>query len=203
MKLYDTERAPNPRRTRIYLAEKGLSVPRQPVDLGGLEHLSDEFGAINPFRLVPVLELDDGTRISESMAICRYFEELHPAPPLFGTGALERSLVEMWCRRIDMILLVAVAQVFRHTSPGMAKREKPQIAEWAEVNRGRVARFLAALEGELGERPFIAGERFTMGDICGLVALDFMRAARLSVPDELVRVRRWHAALAARPSAAA
>ena len=201
MKLYETERAPNPRRVRIFLAEKGLSIPRQQVKLGELEHFSDAYAAINPFRQVPVLELDDGTRISESVAICRYLEELHPEPPLFGTTALERAQVEMWTRRLDMLLFNAIAQVFRHTSPGMANREKPQIPEWAEANRGRVMRLLEIIDGELGERPFIAGSRFSFADISGLVALDFLRAAHLSVPEELQQVRRWHAALAARPGA--
>jgi glutathione S-transferase len=200
MKLYETARAPNPRRVRIFLAEKGLSVPSQEVDLGGLEHWSDAYTAINPFQQVPVLELDDGTRIAESVAICRYFEELHPEPPLFGVGALGRALVEMWSRRIEHLLFYAITQVFRHTSPGMAKRENPQIPQWAEVNRGRVLRLLQIIDDELGEREFIAGA-FSIADISGLVALDFLRAARMSVPEELTRVRRWHAALAARPSA--
>lgn len=200
MKLYETARAPNPRRVRIFLAEKGLSVPTQEVDLGGLEHWTEAYAAINSFRQVPVLELDDGTRISESVAICRYFEELHPKPPLFGLGALERAQVEMWSRRIEFLLFFAITQVFRHTSPGMAKRESPQIPEWAEVNRGRVTRFLEILDHELEGRAFVAGN-FSIADISGLVALDFLRAARLSVPEGLGEVRRWHAALAARPSA--
>jgi glutathione S-transferase len=201
MKLYEAARAPSPRRVRIFLAEKGISLPTQQVDLGALEQFSDAYAAVNPFRQVPVLELDDGTRITESVAICRYLDELHPAPPLFGTTALERAKVEMWTRRLDLLLYTPIAQVFRHTSPGMAEREKPQIAEWAEVNRGRVADDLRVIDGELGDQPFITGERFSIADISGLMALDFLRAARLTVPEELTRVRRWHAALASRPSA--
>jgi len=201
MKLYDTEHAPNPRRVRIFLAEKGITVPRQNVDLIGREHFSDDFAAINPFRQVPVLELDDGTRLTESAAICRYFEELHPEPPLFGTTPLERAQVEMWSRRIDFLLFTAIAQAFRHASRGMAVLENLQIAEWAEVNRDRALSFLRTLEGELHGEPFLVGGRFSMADISGLVALDFLRAARLQVPEELTRVRQWHAGLAARPSA--
>jgi glutathione S-transferase len=203
MKLYDAGRAPNPRRVRVFLAEKGVTVPIVSIDLARLEHKAPAYVAVNPLQRTPALELDDGTVISESIAICRYFEELHPRPPLFGTGALERARVEMWQRRLEFGLLGTVAAVFRHLHPAMAEMEVPQVAAWGETNKPRVIEFLRFLDGELADRRFIAGDRFSIADITGLVGLDFMKPAKLSLPDELANVRRWHAELAARPSAQA
>ena len=203
MKLYDAGRAPNPRRVRVFLAEKGVTVPVVSIDLARLEHKAPAYVAVNPLQRTPALELDDGTVISESIAICRYFEELHPEPPLFGTGALERARVEMWQRRLEFGLLGTVAAVFRHLHPAMAEMEVPQVAAWGETNKPRVIEFLRFLDGELAERRFIAGDRFSVADITGLVGLDFMKPAKLSLPDDLANVRRWHAELAARPSAQA
>ena len=203
MKLYDAGRAPNPRRVRVFLAEKGVTVPVVSIDLARLEHKAPAYVAVNPLQRTPALELDDGTVISESIAICRYFEELHAEPPLFGTGALERARVEMWQRRLEFGLLGTVAAVFRHLHPAMAEMEVPQVAAWGETNKPRVIEFLRFLDGELADRRFIAGDRFSIADITGLVGLDFMKPAKLSLPDELANVRRWHAELAARPSAQA
>lgn len=203
MKLYDAGRAPNPRRVRVFLAEKGVTVPVISIDLARLEHKAPAYVAVNPLQRTPALELDDGTVISESIAICRYFEELHAEPPLFGTGALERARVEMWQRRLEFGLLGTVAAVFRHLHPAMAEMEVPQVAAWGETNKPRVIEFLRFLDGELADRRFIAGDRFSVADITGLVGLDFMKPAKLSLPDELANVRRWHAELAARPSARA
>src|SRR3954464_1635729 len=203
MKLYDGGRAPNPRRVKVFLAEKGIAVPVEQVDLGKLAHKAPGYTAINPLQRVPALELDDGTVISESIAICRYFEELHAEPPLFGTGALERATIEMWQRRLEFGLLGTVAAVFRHLHPAMAEMEVPQVAAWGETNKPKVIEFLRVVEDQLNDRPFICGERFTVADITGLIGLDFMKPAKLSVPEELQGVRRWHAALSARPSAQA
>jgi glutathione S-transferase len=203
MKLYDAGRAPNPRRVRVFLAEKGVTVPVVSIDLARLEHKAPAYVAVNPLQRTPALELDDGTVISESIAICRYFEELHAEPPLFGTGALERARVEMWQRRLEFGLLGTVAAVFRHLHPAMAEMEVPQVAAWGETNKPRVIEFLRFLDGELAGRRFIAGDRFSVADITGLVGLDFMKPAKLSMPDEFANVRRWHAELAARPSAQA
>ena len=203
MRLYDAGRAPNPRRVRVFLAEKGLSLPLVPVDLGKLEHKTPAYVAVNPLQRTPALELDDGTVLTESIAICRYFEELHPEPPLFGVGALERAVVEMWQRRLEFGLLGTVASVFRHLHPAMAEMEVPQIRDWGESNKPKVLEFLRVVEGQLKDRPFICGERFTVADITGLVGLDFMKPAKLSLPDGMTNVRRWHAALSARPSAQA
>jgi glutathione S-transferase len=203
MKLYDAGRAPNPRRVRIFLAEKGVEVPLVPVDLGRLEHKAPAFVAVNPLKQTPALELDDGTILTESIAICRYFEELHPEPPLFGVGPLGRATVEMWQRRIEFGLLGTVAAVFRHLHPAMAEMEVPQVTVWGEANKPKILGFLRILDRHLAGRAFVCGESFSVADITGLVALDFMKPARLAVPDEFANVKRWHADLSARPSALA
>ncbi len=203
MKLYDVTRAPNPRRVRIFLAEKGISCQLVPIDLEALEHKSENFSALNPGQRVPALELDDGTVIGESIAICRYFEEIQPEPALFGTGPVERATVEMWQRRIEFELLMPVAAVFRHAHPAMAAMEVPQVPAWSEANRGKVQDFLVALDAQLAGRAFVCGDTFSIADITGLVAVDFMRLPKLAVPDTLENLRRWHANVSARPSAAA
>jgi glutathione S-transferase len=203
MKLYDGGRAPNPRRVRVFLAEKGISVPTEQVDLGQLQQRSDAFTAINPMQRVPALVLDDGTVIAESIAICRYFEALNPDPPLFGRGALESALVEMWNRRAELHLLFPVAMVFQHLHPAMKIMVDPQVAAWGEANKPRVAQFLQILDGELKDRPYLAGENYSVADITAMIAVDFMRVSKLAVPDDLANVRRWHQAVSARPSAKA
>ncbi len=203
MKLYDGGRAPNPRRVRIFLAEKGIEIETQQVDLGTLEHKSAAYTAINPLQQVPALELDDGTVLTESVAICRYFEVLQPEPALFGRNGREAAIVEMWNRRLEQRLLLGVAQVFRHLHPAMKPMENPQIAAWGEANKPRVLEFLKLLDSELAARPYVAGEAFTVADITGLVAIDLMKPAKLVMPDELKHVKRWHADITARPSASA
>jgi glutathione S-transferase len=189
---------------RIYLAEKGIEVPQLvPVDLGSLAQKSPEFTALNPMQRTPVLVLDDGTVLAESIAICRYFEELFPDPPLFGTGALSRAQVEMWQRRMELGLFQAVGAVFRHLHPAMAQMESPQVPEWGEANKPKVLQFLELLDDHLSGRQFLCGDEFTVADITGLVAMDFMKPARLGVPESLVNLRRWHDELKARPSSAA
>jgi glutathione S-transferase len=203
MKLFDSGRAPNPRRVRIFLAEKGISVPAEQVDLAAQEHKSPAFTALNPLQRVPVLALDDGTVIAESMAICRYFERLRPEPPLFGRGPKEEALVEMWNRRMELNLLAGVSTVVRHTHPAMKELESPQVPEWAEANRPRVIEFLQILDDELRDQLFTVGDHYSVADITGLVAVDFMKPAGLTVPEEFANVRRWHAYVSARPSAKA
>ena len=203
MKLFDGGRAPNPRRVRVFLAEKGIEVPLVPVDMGANEHKKEAVSLRNPLQRLPVLELDDGTILTESVAICRYFEELYPEPALFGTTALEKALVEMWQRRVELNLLMCVAQAFRHVHPAMKGWEVPQIAEWGEANKPKALEFLGLLDKELASREFVAGDRYSVADITGLIAIDFMKPARIAVPDELGNVRRWHGAVSARPSAAA
>ena len=203
MKLYDGGRAPNPRRVRIFLAEKGLSVPLVPVDLGKLEHKQSDFSAVNPLQQVPALELDDGTVLTESLAICRYFEETHPEPPMFGVGALEKAKVEMWQRRIEIEFYSAVRAVFRHLHPAMAQFEVPQVAGWGEANKPRAMAFLGIMDRHLASSRYLAGERYSVADITGLVSIDLLKPAKLAIPDELEHVRRWHGEVGARPSALA
>ncbi len=203
MKLYDGGRAPNPRRVRVFLAEKGITVPTEQVDLGKLEQRSDAFSAINPIQRVPALVLDDGTVITESIAICRYFDALHPEPPLFGRGPLETALVEMWQRRVELHLFLPVSMVFQHTHPAMKIMVDPQVAAWGEANKPRVTHFLQLLDGELKDRPYVAGKTYTVADITAMCAVDFMRVTKLTVPDDLANVKRWHAEVSARPSAKA
>ena len=203
MKLYDSPRAPNPRRVRIFLAEKGVSIPAESLDLGTMQHRTDAFTAVNPLQRLPALVLDDGTVLTESVAICRYLEALHPEPPLFGSGALECAKVEMWNRRVEHHLYLPVSYVFRHLHPAMQPFEGTQVAQWAEVNKPRVAQFLDLLDRELKDRPFIAGESFSIADITGLITVDFMKPAKLTIPENLTHLRRWHADVSARPSAKA
>jgi len=203
MKLFDGGRAPNPRRVRIFLAEKSLAIPLAPVDMGAMEHRGGDVAARNPLQRLPVLELDDGTVLCESVAICRYFEEIEPEPALFGRGALGKAQVEMWQRRLELNLLLPVGFAFRHIHPAMREWEAPQVPEWGEANKPKVLDFLKLLDAELALREFAAGDAFSIADITGLVAIDFMKPARIAVPQELTNVIRWHRALAARPSAAA
>ena len=203
MKLFDGGRAPNPRRVRVFLAEKGLTVPLVPVDMGALEHRGEQVALRNPLRRLPVLELDDGTIITESIAICRYFEELHPEPALFGKGALGKAKVEMWQRRLELNLMASVAAAFRHIHQAMKEWEVPQIPEWGEANKPKVIEFLYLLDHELAEREFAAGDAYSVADITGMIAIDFMKPARIKVPEECTNVLRWYAALTSRPSATA
>ena len=203
MKLYDTKTAPNPRRARIFLAEKGITLPTEQVDIMTMAHKTPEYTALNPFQRMPTLVLDDGTVITESIAICRYFETLQPEPPLFGKGAKEIALVEMWNRRAEINFFSNVAAVFRHLHPAMKQLEVPQIPAFAEANKPRVTWFLELLDGELAKREFIAGDRYSVADITSLVTVDFMKPARLTIPEGAANVKRWHAAVSARPSARA
>ena len=203
MKLYDNRHAPNPRRVRIFLAEKGIEVPTVQVDLTKREQKSEAMKRLNSLGSIPVLELDDGDGIAESVAICRYFEELHPEPPLFGRGAKGRAQVEMWNRRIELGLLMPVAQVWIHGSPYTAKLVK-QIPAAAEFNREVVARFLAWLDRELEGRDFLAGDAYSVADITALCTLDFATGlVGIELDPALAQIARWHAAVSARPSAAA
>lgn len=203
MELVDGGRAPSPRRVRVFLAEKGIDVPRRQIDFSKLEQFSDAFTALNPMQRVPVLILDDGVPLAETMAICRYFEALHPEPNLFGRDAREIGMTEMWNRRVELNLYGAVSSAFRHLSPGMAVSEKPQIAEWGEVNKAKALAFLGVLDRELATRSYVAGDRFTVADITTMVTVDFMRAPKIELPADMKNVHRWHAEVAARPSAKA
>jgi glutathione S-transferase len=201
MKLYDGKRTPNGRRVRIFIREKGIEMPEiVDTDIAKKEHLSPEYTKLNPKGRVPTLVLDDGTPIAESVAICRYFEETHPSPALFGTGAKERAVVEMWNRRMEHGLFAAVAMVFRHLHPFMAELEVPQVPAWGEANKHKVAHELCELDGHLADTPFICGQEISIADITAGVAVEFMRLPRLDLPPELTHVARWFEALKSRPS---
>ncbi|PWW04514.1 glutathione S-transferase [Hoeflea marina] len=202
MKLYDGGRAPNPRRVTVFLAEKGIEIEKVPVDMGAMGHKSAEVTALNPLQRLPVLVLDDGTVLSESVAICRYLEELHPEPPLFGIDAKDRAIVEMWNRRVELHYLASVAAAFRHTHPAMKDWEVPQIAEWGEANRPKAEAFLELLDKELATRQFIAGDRYTIADITAMIGFDFMKPAKIARPEHLANVMRWYGEVSSRPSAA-
>jgi glutathione S-transferase len=202
VKLYDSAIAPNPRRVRIFLAEKGIDVPKVPVDIAKAENRKPEFLARNPLGGVPVLELDDGTCIAESVAICRYFEALHPKPPLLGTDAKDQALVEMWQRRMELSLLLNTTGCFRNTHE-FFKGRIPQVPEYGEVCRDAAVKSYAWLDRELASREFVAGERFTIADITALVAIDFGRISNIRIAPEQKNLERWYAAVSSRPSAKA
>jgi glutathione S-transferase len=202
MKIYDSTIAPNPRRVRIFLAEKGITVPYQQVDLAKAEHRESWFLAKNPLGGVPVLELDDGTLIAESVAICRYFEGTHPNPPLMGIGALDCAIVEMWQRRMELSLFALIAQAFRNTSE-FFKGRIPQVPEFGEVCKAEAIKRFEWLDREMAGRQFIAGERYTIADITALVAVDFGRWVKIAIQPEQKNLARWYAAVSSRPSAKA
>jgi glutathione S-transferase len=203
MRIIETRAAPNPRRVRIFLAEKGLSIPFEEVDLMKGDLKTPAMTSKNPLQRVPILELDDGTCLSETVAICRYFEELHPEPALFGSGALGKATVEMWNRRVELGLFAAVANAFRHLHPAMAHLEVPQVAAWGEANKPRALDMLALLDRELATSEFIAGPAYSIADITALVAIDFMKPARIPRPEGLANLARWYGAVSGRPSAQA
>ena len=201
MRIIETKRAPNPRRVRIFLAEKGVTIPFEEQDLMAGSLKSAEFERLNPWQQVPVLIFDDGRRLCETVAICRYFEELQPNPPLMGSGPIGRAETEMWQRRVELGLFHRVAQVFRHLHPKMAHLEVPQVAAWGEANKSKADAELRHLDRRLAETRYIAGEDFSIADITGLVAIDFMKPARLELPGDLVNLKRWYDDVSQRPSA--
>jgi glutathione S-transferase len=200
--LHDSKPAPNPRRVRIFLAEKGIAVPTVQVDLGKGETRSPEFLARNPMGGVPVLELDDGTAIAESVAICRYFEEIQPAPPLLGVDPRDRALVEMWQRRMEWELFRQVTMCFQNTH-AFFKGRIEQVPAYGEVCRKNARARLAWLDGELAGRPFVAGDRYTIADVTALVAIDFGRVVDVRVAPDQKHLARWHESVSSRPSAKA
>jgi glutathione S-transferase len=202
MKLYDSAMAPNPRRVRIFLAEKGIEVPAEQVDIGKADNRKPAFLAKNPMGGLPVLELDDGTYIAESIAICRYFEALQPDPPLFGEGAQDIAVVEMWNRRMELEVFNTITGCFRNTHD-FFKGRIPQVPEYGEVCRGAAEKRLAWLDEVLAERDFIAGERFTVADITALCGIDFGRVTGIVIQPEQKNLTRWHGAVSSRPSAKA
>jgi len=209
MKLYDCSTAPSPRRVRIFLAEKGISVPTVQVDLRAGEHFGAAFRTINPECTVPVLELDSGRHIADAIAICRYFEEREPEPPLMGRDAEDKAIVTAWQRRLERDGFYAVMEAFRNATRGLKGRGIPgpddyeQIPALAERGRARVQRFFEVLDTRLAESEFVAGDRYTIADITALVTVDFARWIKLTAPESCAHLFRWYAAVTARPSAGA
>jgi glutathione S-transferase len=209
MRFYDCTTAPSPRRVRIFLAEKGVTVPTVQVDLRNNQQLTPEFRAINPDATVPSLELDDGTRINDAIGICVYFEALHPQPALFGETPAEKGLVASWQREVERNGFHAVMEAFRNATPGLKGRALPgphdyeQIPALAERGRLRVQHFYAQMDARLAHSEFIAGPRYSIADITALVAIDFASRAKMPIPENGAHVRRWHAQVSARPSAKA
>jgi glutathione S-transferase len=202
VKLYDSKLAPNPRRVRVFLAEKGIEVPTVEVDIGKAENRAPEFLARNPMGALPLLELDDGTLLAESVAICRYFEEIQPEPPLLGIDARDRALVEMWQRRMEFEVLLPIAQTFRNTHD-FFKGRITQVPDYGEACRAVAEQRLEWLDGELSDREFIAGDRFTIADITGMTGIDFGAVTGIRIQSDHKNLGRWHAAVASRPSAKA
>lgn len=203
MLLYDDAIAPTPRRVRMFLAEKGVEMPRRMVSIGKGEHLSPDYRARVPSGRVPALELDDGTVICESVAICRYLEELYPEPNLMGRDAVERAQIEMWQRRMEFELLLPFAAVFRHTHPKMAALEK-QVPAYAEVQKPQAENRLAQLDRDLGITRFVGGDRFTIADVTAFTTLTFFpRLCGVTIDGTLPNILRWLEEVGTRPSAAA
>jgi glutathione S-transferase len=209
MKLYDMAIAPNPRRVRIFLAEKGLEIPRVEINIRAGDNLKPEFLAINPRGVLPTLQLEDGTVIDEAPAICRYFEELHPDPPLMGRTALEKATIECWTRRVEFDGGQPVIDAFRNSFPPYADRAvpgkagTPAIPELFERGKARLADFYPAIDARLAASEYVAGASFSIADITLLCIADFARAVKLPTPEGLEHFARWHQQVSARPSAAA
>ena len=202
MKLYTTTLAPNPRRVRIFMEEKGIEIPVQEISIMEGEHKQEEYNKISSSSKVPALELDDGTVITESMAICRYLELLHPEPALFGSSKVEQAKIEMESRRIELELMLPIASAFRHTHPAAAALENPQIEEYGIAQRENAINRLNLLDEELGEQKFIAGDDYSVADITALCAIDFGGLAQIEVPSSLVNLSRWQENMRSRPSSA-
>jgi glutathione S-transferase len=202
MKIYNSPAAPNPRRVRVFLAEKGVQAPLEDVDIGNRVNRQPEFLRKNPLAGVPVLELDDGECIAESVAICRYFEGLHPDPPLMGVDAKDRAVVEMWNRRMEFAVLIPIADSFRQRHEFFKGRIR-QLPDYADLQKLNAEDNLKWLDTELANRRYIAGDRYSIADITAMIAIDFARISKIAIQPNQKNLARWHAEVAARPSAKA
>jgi glutathione S-transferase len=202
MKLYDFTLAPSPRRVRVFLAEKGIAIALEQVDIMRNANRTAQFYRMNPLGSLPILELDDGSYLSESVAVCRYFEELHPDPALFGVGAKEQAIVEMWNRRVELSIFAPVGHVWSHLSPVSEGRSK-RIKEFGLIQRDAAIAGFAMLEHALTDSQFIAGARFSIADITTVCMVDFARTVDITIQPEQKNLTRWYAAISSRPSASA
>ena len=204
MIFYDSPNpAPNPRRVRMFAAEKGIDLPTQSVSIVAREHKAPEYLAINRLGQTPALQLDDGTVLTESVAICRYLEALHPEPALFGRTPLEIGGIEMWIRRVELVLMAPVGAVWVHTHPFTARLPIQRFADYGEAQRPRAEAALALCDGALASTPFLAGDAFSMADVVLLCTVDFAGFIGIAMPGDLPHLHDWHARVSARPSAAA
>jgi len=203
MKLYDTPLAPNPRRVRWFMAEKGIDdIEIVTLNLIAGEHKTPDYLAKTGLPNVPALELDDGTTITESVAICRYLESRYPEPNLFGRTPEETAVIEMWMRRAEMMVATPMMLGVRHSHPALAALEQQNPAV-ADYNKQSGLRALKVLDRRLGEAEWLAAGRLTIADIVAFIGIDFGRLIKLSPPAELENLGRWHAAMSARPAAKA
>jgi len=210
MKLFHSHGSPNARRVRIFLAEKGITLALEGCwDRIGMS-LNKAYLERYPFRLMPMLELDDGSQLGESIAICRYFEALYPQPSLFGRDALEQAVTEMWLQRVCIDGEIGAEEIFRNSHPAFVDRglagsaeRVPQIAALVDRGKSRVMRLLRILNMQLCKQAFVAGPLFSMADIAALCAVDFAKVCGIDVPQDLASVRRWYADVSARPTAKA
>tara|TARA_B100000427_G_scaffold326967_1_gene336643 strand:- start:1049 stop:1657 length:609 start_codon:yes stop_codon:yes gene_type:complete len=200
MILYEFAQAPNPRRVRIFLNEKGIDIPTKQVDLMNGEHKKDEYKKMSPLSQVPTLELDDGTYITESIAICRYFEALYPEPNLLGKDPKEIAIIEMWQRRIELLLMIGIANTYRHGHPAMAALED-QVKEWSEASRPRVIKMLHWFEKQMENKEYICLDRYTIADISALVCFDFAKWPKIDIPDDCNNLKNYYERLNSRASA--
>ena len=202
MKIYETKTAPNPRRVRMFLAEKGIGVDYVQVDIQKGENLSPQMRAKNPLGKIPILELDDGTCIAETDAICTYFEAIQPEPPLMGTTPIEKATISMWQRQVEFAFMMQVGMCFQHTT-GYFKDRMTPVPEFGKEAGINAAIYLNILERRLGEKEFIAGNTFSIADITALCAMDFARVVKIRMTDEHVNLARWYEAVSNRASAKA
>jgi glutathione S-transferase len=209
MKLYDFQRAPNPRRVRIFIAEKGLKIPVEQIDLATKQHLTPAFLQKNPLCDLPVLELDDGTCISQVSGICRYLEAAYPEPDLYGKNAKEQGQIAMWDNYALQQGFLAVTDAFRNSSDmfkgraTLGLRSYDQIPALAERGRSRTHDFYEDLNQYLAQRTYVAGERFSIADITTIVAIDFAKFTNITIDDKLIHLKRWYATVSSRPSMSA
>ena len=200
MIFYDGGGAPNPRRVRVFLSEKNIEIQVKSIDIMKGDHKKKDYKKISPLSQVPALELDDGSYITESIAICRYLEALNPEPNLFGSDPSEIANIEMWQRRLELLLMIPIASVFRHGHPAMAHLED-QVPEWSEANKPKVVKFLRWLDIQIAGKEFICSDRYTVADITAFICFEFAKWPKISIPDDCENLNKYYKRLLDRPSA--
>lgn len=202
MIFYDGGGAPNPRRVRVFLSEKNIEIPIKSIDIMKGDHKKNDYKKISPLSQVPALELDDGSYITESIAICRYLEALNPEPNLFGLDPFEIANIEMWQRRLELLLMMPIASVFRHGHPAMAHLED-QVSEWSEANKPKVVKFFKWLDLQIAGKEFICSDRYTVADITAFICFEFAKWPKINIPDDCENLNKYYKSLSERPSAKA